>query len=621
MTYTFKLARRLAVSRNFVMLPVILLFAACGGDATAPESSTSPQDDWRPRVGVPVAVSVNPSKVTVETNQLIRFLAHGTNDAGDSVAASVEWSASGGTILPDGRYSAAATGTFMVFGRSALRQQEKVDTAIVEVVRRQVRLISLEIVPGSTTLAPGLSQTFLVTGYVKGGLPVPVGATWTATGGSIDAGGKYVAGDTAGTYQVIATHPVVAVADTATITITAPPTPPPPPTPPTTPPAPPALASLTLVPGSAMLAPSATRQFKAYGKTTTGDSVAVSVVFAATGGTVTQNGLYTAGSTAGTYRIIAKAGSLADTSSLTVTRPLGSGPATGIPFGPYAGWNGLSLKPNTDMFTATIGAVTASNIAGMITQARNNRVRLILAMTGGGHDNYMSVINGVFQFDYAKWKAKMDTYNTAGIKDVITQAVADGTIIGNVVMDEPHVSGNPSNPKAGTWGPKGTMTKERVDKMCAYVQELFPAMPVGVVHHANAFEPTKLYSNCEFISAQYATRQGDVTAFRDVNLDYARRDNIKVVFAMNNLNGGTQDRDGTWDCAGPGQAEKGQWEPLCGMSPDQIVHYSRVLGLSSCALLFWRYDSAYMATPENRQAFKDVGALLASAPTRSCRPE
>ena len=38
MTYTHKLARRLALSRDWAMLTVLLL-AACAGDTTAPEAA------------------------------------------------------------------------------------------------------------------------------------------------------------------------------------------------------------------------------------------------------------------------------------------------------------------------------------------------------------------------------------------------------------------------------------------------------------------------------------------------------------------------------------------------------------------------------------------------------
>ncbi len=88
-------------------------------------------------------------------------------------------------------------------------------------------LASIAISPGTTTLTPGLSQTFLATGYLVDGRAVPVGVRWSATGGSIDAGGNYVAGDTAGTYHVIASNTKLTISDTALVTIGAPAPPPP----------------------------------------------------------------------------------------------------------------------------------------------------------------------------------------------------------------------------------------------------------------------------------------------------------------------------------------------------------------------------------------------------------
>src|SRR5688572_16315209 len=133
MTYTFKLARRLAVSRKFIMLTVLLVFAAgSGGDATAPEGSPAESPagpEWSPDF-TPVAVRINPSSVTLETNQLIHFRAHGRTSAGDSVDAAVTWTATGGTILPDGRYSAAAVGTYAVIGRNRVRGGVQFDTSI-----------------------------------------------------------------------------------------------------------------------------------------------------------------------------------------------------------------------------------------------------------------------------------------------------------------------------------------------------------------------------------------------------------------------------------------------------------------------------------------------------------
>jgi hypothetical protein len=252
MTYTFKLARRLALSQTLIMLPVLLVLAACSGDdATAPLASPAELPEsgiygWRPRESTPVAVRINPSSVTVETNQLIQFRARGRNRAGEDIGAPVSWSATGGTILPDGRFSAAVSGTYQIIGRTRTRDDVLVvDTSTVTVVRRQLGIAQIEIAPDTATLTPGLSRTFSAVGRLKSGNVVPIGVLWTATGGTIDAGGTYVAGDTVGTYLVIATNTAATRSDTATITISAPPSPPPSdsaaPTPPTVPvePAPP----------------------------------------------------------------------------------------------------------------------------------------------------------------------------------------------------------------------------------------------------------------------------------------------------------------------------------------------------------------------------------------------
>jgi hypothetical protein len=629
MTYTFKLARRLAVSRRLGMFPALILFAACsGGDATAPDSSpahplSSGSNDPRFRQTAPLTVSISPTNVTVETNQLIRFEASGVNISGDTVDAAVQWSANGGTILPDGRFSAAATGTFMVLAKSPDLQRERIDTAVVKVVRRQPLLASLSIDPDTTSLTPGLSQTFLATGYMADGRAVPVGVIWSATGGSIDAGGTYVAGDTAGTYRVIATNTRLTVSDTSVVTIGVPAPPPPPalpdtsapPAPAPPPPPPPALELVTLMPASATLAPTTTRQFAAFGRLAGGDSVAVAdVVFRATGGTITATGLYTAGSTAGTYRVVATSGTLADTSTITVTQPLGSGPAgSGIPFGPYNAWDGTTLKSNTGEFTAAIGAVTSSNILAQITEARSKHKRLVLAMTGGGHQNYMT--DGVF--DYSKWKARMDSFNTPEIRDAVAKAVADGTIVGNNVMDEPNVSGAGDG---NTWGPVGTMTKARVDGLCQYVKTMFPTLVAGVAHNHDAFEPTKSYQVCDFLLSQYHTRKGDIKTWRDGGLAMAKRDGHAIAFSLNTLSGGFQAaRDGNWYCSLETTGGRGTYDPNCRMTAQQIRDFAKVLAPYGCALFMWRYDSGMMADPAYQQAFKDVAALVASLPAKSCR--
>jgi hypothetical protein len=78
-----------------------------------------------------------------------------------------------------------------------------------------------------------------------------------------------------------------------------------------------------------------TQQFSAIGRLSNGSTQAVTPTWTATGGNVTSGGLYTAGTTAGTFRVIAAASGFADTSSITLTTPqppAGSGNLVNVSF-------------------------------------------------------------------------------------------------------------------------------------------------------------------------------------------------------------------------------------------------------------------------------------------------
>ena len=365
-----------------------------------------------------------------------------------------------------------------------------------------------------------------------------------------------------------------------------------------------------------------------FGRNSAGDSVAVDVTFRATGGSITPTGLYTAGQTPGSFKVIATSSELADTAVVTLARTAGGGtpiptpnpppggtPLPGfrsIPFGPYGAWGeSSSLRTNTAVFTGTIGSVSPDALISRINEARRKGVKLMTAMTGG-HKPYLT--NGVF--DMGKWKAKMDAYNTSAIKQAVAAAVADGTIIGNSVMDEPHVYGLGDG---NTWGPQGTMTKAKVDEMCGYVKAMFPTMPVGVVHQHNVFEPEKSYRTCEFIVDQYSHRYGSVTAFRDAALAMSRRDGIAIAFSLNIVNGGIQSaRDGQWNCSLATTGGRGTYDPNCRMTAAQVREYGLVLGPAGCAMMMWRYDDAFMAKTDNQQAFAEIAGRLATQQGRPC---
>src|SRR5689334_17294518 len=285
MTYKHKLARRLAISRKLMMVPVLLLLAACSDEATAPDAS-SPQ-----RTELTALV---PTSVTIQTNQRIRF--HGRTTGGMEVWTQLSWKSTGGSITSDGVFSAATAGIYKVVGHG--RGHNKPDTSTVVVVPPPTNVTGLEITPDPAWVEAGATRTFTAAALQSDGSTAPVGVTWEATGGSIDAGGAYLAGSTTGTFTVVATTVDGAFADTVQVTITAPGTAP-------------TLAQVIVKPSSYSLSVGGTKQFRAYGRNTLGDSVPVQATFSATGGTISSSGVYAAGQTAGTYRVIASASGLA----------------------------------------------------------------------------------------------------------------------------------------------------------------------------------------------------------------------------------------------------------------------------------------------------------------------
>lgn len=90
------------------------------------------------------------------------------------------------------------------------------------------------------------------------------------------------------------------------------------------------IVALIVTPGARPLRPGSITQFQAMGQTLTGGLVPASVLWTATGGTITPTGRYTAGATPGHYRLIATyvgGATLADTALVTVA-DAGAGPVS-----------------------------------------------------------------------------------------------------------------------------------------------------------------------------------------------------------------------------------------------------------------------------------------------------
>jgi hypothetical protein len=194
-----------------------------------------------------------------------------------------------------------------------------------------------------------------------------------AGGGSINStGGLFTAGPTAGTFAGTVRAAVGAIAGVATVTVTAGP-----------------LASITVTPNPVTLPFGATQQYTAVGKDAGGNVLAITPAWSVMngGGTITPaGGLFTAGTTAGTFTntVTATSGTVSGSATVTVTPVLATIIVTPNPDtlaaggtqqfsasgrdannAPYAitpVWSvvngGGTIDPNTGVFTA--GAVAGT---------------------------------------------------------------------------------------------------------------------------------------------------------------------------------------------------------------------------------------------------------------------
>lgn len=166
-----------------------------------------------------IALELTPSSAQLAPGARTQFQAKATQSDGALIAASVTWSATGGTISQAGVYVAGSVpGYYRIIAR--VQGSDLADTATVT-IQSTISLLAVQISPSSAALAAGSSQMFSVVGVLADGTTMPMDAVWAATGGTIAPSGIYTAGMAPGGYRVIAN--AAGQADTAEVTVVAPP--------------------------------------------------------------------------------------------------------------------------------------------------------------------------------------------------------------------------------------------------------------------------------------------------------------------------------------------------------------------------------------------------------------
>ena len=161
-------------------------------------------------------------------------------------------------------------------------------------------LNNIVITPSSVNLQVGDSLQISAAGFYQGDSPVSITPTWSATGGTITSGGRYTAGSQTGSFVITAS--AQGISQSAPVTISAG-----------------SLNNIVLTPSSVNLQVGDSLQISAAGFDRSGKSVPITPVWSATGGTITSNGKYTAGSQTGSFTVTASDQSISQSAPVTIS--------------------------------------------------------------------------------------------------------------------------------------------------------------------------------------------------------------------------------------------------------------------------------------------------------------
>ncbi len=324
--------------RSLTFLSLAFLLAACGSGS--PLGPTPPESEAAGRLNRAAALTISPKQPTVRPGEQVRFLAQLRDASGNLIESDlgggkVKWEATGGTISATGYYVAGSTeGAHGVKATTVGANGGLSDTTTVRIqsaadttgAKTQPVATTISISPASAAMLTGDTMRFQAQVRDQKGTPMAAPIAWSATGGTI-AGGVYVAGSQAGSYQATATSGSLAASAAVTISVPSPDDPTPPPDDPTA-----VATTISISPAVASLLVGDTVRFTATVRDQNGTPMTAPIAWSATGGTI-AGGVYVAGSQAGSYKATATSGPLSASATVSISLPT-SGSLNGVPVYP-----------------------------------------------------------------------------------------------------------------------------------------------------------------------------------------------------------------------------------------------------------------------------------------------
>jgi plastocyanin len=227
-------------------------------------------------------IKTTPSNATMNVGDTQTFQAQGFDKDGNQISIDPVWSATGGEIDVDGKYTATESGDHQITASFDGITAKGISNIKVNATPQISRI---EVTPSNATMNVGDTQTFQAQGFDEDGNQVTIEPQWSATGGEIDPSGLFT-GTQVGTYEIVCSITDSPVKGKATVNVTDHST----------------LDRIEVTPSNATMNVGDTQTFQAQGFDKDGNQIAIVPQWSATGGEIDDKGNYEA-TTVGQFEV------------------------------------------------------------------------------------------------------------------------------------------------------------------------------------------------------------------------------------------------------------------------------------------------------------------------------
>lgn len=270
-----------------------------------------------------------------------------------------------------------------------------------------------------------------------------------------------------------------------------------------------------------------------------------------------------------------------------------SSPQPGIVFGTFTG---MSTVLNPLHTGAVRGGITPTSTPKMLADAKAKGLRLVIKLSGG-HESMVENADGTFSF--AKWKTLVDRFKSVNLAPYI----ADGTIIGHFLIDEPNM--------APRWGGK-IIPQADVEAMARYSKQIWPSMTTfaRVAPSWLASAPVT-YTYLDAGWAQYQSSKGDPARWVAAEVTAAKSKRLGLMVGVNALAGGN-------GSSGIPRL-KPSWPPPMSASELRASGTAMLNPSYACGFVLWTNYAAYNDRPDIKAALTELSVKAKAHVKTSCR--